>query len=85
MTVRETDQLDKYPSGWDYKFHLGTTDGLGLLRYDNAHESTKGHERHVGADQSTIEFPGIEPLIVQFWGEADAYWNAAGGDPPRRY
>lgn len=85
VTIRETHQLDKYPSGWDYGLHLGTTDGLELLRYDNAHESTKGHERHAGDDQTAVEFPGMEPLLVRFWVEADSYWDTADGDPPRPY
>jgi hypothetical protein len=46
---------DAYPSGWAYKLHYGATepdpprtldDGT-IRRYDNSHEDTKGHERHV--------------------------------------
>lgn len=38
----------QYPSGWDYSLHLGEVGGDTVLRDDNAHERTKGHERHTG-------------------------------------
>ena len=55
ISVRRTGD-EAYPSGW---------------RYDNAHERTKGHERHVAPDPEPerIEFPGIEELYEQFWDE----------------
>jgi len=37
---------ETYPSGWKYTLHLGTLEDLTLVRYDNAHEDTKGHELH---------------------------------------
>lgn len=42
-----------------------------IRRYDNAHEATKGHERHVAPDPEPeqIEFPGIEALFERFWDE----------------
>jgi len=77
ISVRRTDS-DTYPSGWRYTFHYGTLapspetldDGT-IRRYDNAHETTKGHERHVAPDSEPeiIEFPGIEELYERFWNE----------------
>jgi len=53
ISVRRTDS-NMYPSGWRYTFHYGalspdpeTLDDGTIRRYDNAHETTKGHERHV--------------------------------------
>ena len=72
------------PSGWKYTLHLGTLDDLTLVRYDNSHEDTKGHEHHTAAgDVDDIEFPGMEDRLVEFWATADEYWDAVGGEPPR--
>ncbi len=70
---------DAYPSGWAYKFHYGmaganssrTLDDGTIRRYDNSHEDTKGHERHVAPkpDPDIIEFPGIVELWERFWNE----------------
>lgn len=48
-----------------------TLDDGTIRRYDNAHEGTKGHERHVAPDPEpeTIDFPGIELLYERFWDE----------------
>lgn len=70
---------DAYPSGWAYKLHYGATeadpphtldDGT-IRRYDNSHEATKGHERHVAPDPEpdTIAFPGMVELWQRFWDE----------------
>ena len=70
---------DVYPSGWAYKLHYGATepdpprtldDGT-IRRYDNSHEDTKGHERHVapGPDPDSITFPGMVELWDQCWSE----------------
>ena len=56
VTIRQTGD-EQYPSGWDYSLHLGEVGGDTLLRYDNAHERTKGHEHHTGTDVERIEFP----------------------------
>jgi hypothetical protein len=69
VTIRQTTD-EQYPSGWDYSLHLGTLDGETILRYDNAHERTKGHERHAGADVERIEFPGMLTLYDRFKREA---------------
>jgi len=37
-----------------------------ILRYDNAHERTKGHERHTRDEVETIGFPGMLPLYDRF-------------------
>lgn len=60
-----------YPSGWRYSLHYGTKDGRTLVRYDNAHEATKGHERHVGGQVETIDFPGMQELYDRFIREVE--------------
>ncbi len=45
VSIRQTED-EKYPCGWDYSLHLGEVDGETIVRYDTAHERTKGHERH---------------------------------------
>jgi hypothetical protein len=70
---------DAYPSGWAYKLHYGATepdppstldDGT-IRRYDNSHEDTKRHERHVAPDPDpdNITFPGMVELWERFWSE----------------
>jgi len=84
VVLRPTDDTETYPSGWKYTLHLGTLDDLTLVRYDNSHEDTKGHEHHTAAgDLDDVEFPGMEDRLVEFWASADEYWDAVGGDPPR--
>ena len=70
VRIRRTDD-DTYPSGWDYTLHNGTTEDETLLRYDNAHERTKGHERHTGDAVEEIEFPGMSALLARFQREVD--------------
>lgn len=65
IRVRHTTD-DKYPSGWDYTLHFGTLDGDTILRYDNAHERTQGHDRHTTDGVEEIEFPGMSALIQRF-------------------
>lgn len=77
ISVRRTAD-EAYPSGWRYTLHYGAltaidetlADGT-IRRYDNAHERTKGHERHLAPDPepSEIAFPGIEELYERFWAE----------------
>ena len=76
--------LETYPSGARYSMHIGTLDDMTLLRYDNAHEATKGHEKHTPVDTTTIEFPGLEPLLVEFYATADVYWGEADANGPDR-
>lgn len=65
VTIRKTTD-EMYPCGYDYSLHYGTLDGKTLLRYDNAHESTKGHERHTRDGVELIEFPGMIELYERF-------------------
>ncbi len=65
VTIIRTD-ADGYPSGWNYSLHYGEIGGVTLLRYDNAHERTKGHERHTPVGVEAIEFPGMELLYERF-------------------
>lgn len=65
VTIIRTD-ADAYPSGWNYALHYGEIGGRTLLRYDNAHEPSKGHERHLPGGTETMEFPGMEALYRQF-------------------
>jgi len=86
VVLRRTTDTETYPSGWKYTLHLGTLEDLTLVRYDNAHEGTKGHELHTAAgDRGDVEFPGMEERLVEFWASADEYWDATDGDPPRPY
>jgi len=48
VVLRRTDNAETYHSGWKYTLHLGTLEGLTLLRYDNAHEGTKTRATHPG-------------------------------------
>lgn len=61
VTIRRTED-EEYPSGWDYSLHFGEVGGETILRYDNAHERVKGHERHTRDAVETIEFPGMLAL-----------------------
>ena len=70
VTIRQTGD-EQYPSGWDYSLHLGEVGGDTLLRYDNAHERTEGHERHTGTDIERIEFPGMLALYDRFKREVE--------------
>lgn len=79
VVVRETDSPE-HPSGWDYSLHYGTLDGERFLRYDNAHERTKGHERHTPEGVEEIDFPGMVDLYDRFQSEiAEVDWVGAGG------
>jgi uncharacterized protein (UPF0128 family) len=70
VRIRRTDD-EQYPCGWDYALHYGKTDGETLLRYDNAHERTKGHERHTSDGVTIIDFPGMAELLARFQQEVD--------------
>lgn len=65
VTIIKTDDAT-YPSGWRYALHYGEIGGETLLRYDNAHEREKGHERHTPQATETIEFPGMSRLYRKF-------------------
>jgi uncharacterized protein (UPF0128 family) len=71
VTIRQTED-EQYPSGWDYSLHLGEVGGETVLRYDNAHERTKGHERHTGEEVEVIDFPGMLALYDRFKREVEA-------------
>ncbi len=81
VTIRRTED-DTYPSGWDYSLHAGEVGGETVLRYDNAHERTKGHERHTPRGTEEIEFPGMLELYDEFRREVDELtpvtWNWSG-------
>ena len=78
VTVRRTDDVT-YPCGWKYRLHFGTTEGTTLLRYDNSHERTKGHERHFtenGIERTErIDFPGMDALLNRFYREIEEFQN----------
>lgn len=80
VTIRKTGD-DKYPSGWDYSLHLGEISGDTVLRYDNAHERTKGHERHTRNEVEYVEFPGMLELYDRFKNEAEAMTSDDWGWP----
>lgn len=64
---------DAYPDGIKYRLHYGTTAGETILRYDNAHPRTKGHERHTADGVDTdYEFPGdYETVLERFRQEVE--------------
>ena len=70
VTIRQT-EAEEYPCGWDYSLHLGEVGGETVLRYDNAHERTTGHERHTRDGVEIIDFPGIDVLYDRFKREAE--------------
>jgi len=70
VRIRRTDD-EQYPSGWGLHAPLRNADGKTLLRYDNAHERTKGHERHTADAVTDIEFPGMSTLLGRFQREVD--------------
>ena len=72
VTIRKTDD-SQYPCGWDYSLHYGTLEGETILRYDNAHEREKGHERHTRDGIEEIEFPGMGDLQTRFDREVDEH------------
>lgn len=78
VTIRQTED-EQYPSGWDYNLHYGEVGGDTILRYDNAHERTKGHERHSRSGVKRIEFPGMLGLYDRFKRETEepspVSWN----------
>jgi hypothetical protein len=78
VTIIRTD-ADAYPSGWNYSLHYGEIGGPTLLRYDNAHDREKGHERHTPDGTERIEFPGMEALYRQFRREIE---SLPPGDTP---
>lgn len=80
VTIRKTED-ETYPSGWDYSLHLGHVGGDTILRYDNAYERTKGHERHTDDGVEYIEFPGLLELYNRFKREAEEM-TAADWDWP---
>lgn len=63
----------EYQSGWKYSLHYGTLDGDTLLRYDNAHEQSKGHERHTQDGVKQIDFPGMFVLFERFQAEIETF------------
>ena len=70
VIIRQTEDK-KYPCGWDYSLHHGEVGGDTILRYDNAHELTKGHERHTRNGVEIIEFPGMLTLYDRFQRETE--------------
>ncbi|WP_132059486.1 toxin-antitoxin system TumE family protein [Halorussus amylolyticus] len=85
VTVRKTDD-PKYPCGWDYSLHFGSVEGDLLVRYDNTHERTKGHERHTADGVEEIGFPGMFELLARFQREVVTYrdGHTATSDPEVR-
>lgn len=78
VTIRQTD-VETYPCGRDYSLHLGEVGGDTIVRYDNAHERTKGHERHTRDAVEIIQFPGMLTLYDRFRCDAEdmtpVSWN----------
>lgn len=66
VTVTRVPESDAYPDGVKYSLHCGDYDGTTILRYDNAHGDTKGHERHTQDGTESIDFEGWQALLQQF-------------------
>lgn len=66
VTVRIVPESEPYPEGVKYSMHYGDYEGTTVLRYDNAHGDTKGHERHTPAGSDAIDFPGWRALLDRF-------------------
>jgi hypothetical protein len=64
----ERTESDRHPSGWRYSLHYGLRAGTDapILRYDNAHEPSQGHERHTLDGVEEIDFPGMVALYDRF-------------------
>jgi hypothetical protein len=81
VTIRQTTDA-QYPSGWNYSLHLGEVGDETILRYDNAHERTIGHERHTRDCVEEIEFPGMGALYERFKRDVERRtsisWHDAG-------
>lgn len=80
IEIRRTNSKT-HPSGWRYALHYGlrANEDSPILRYDNAHERSKGHERHTLDGVEQIEFPGMVELYGRFVRE----YNTHRGMPPR--
>jgi hypothetical protein len=66
VTVSRVPESEAYPEGVKYSMHYGDYDGTTLLRYDNAHPETKGHERHTPNGTERIDVPGWRELLQRF-------------------
>jgi hypothetical protein len=74
ITVWSVPESDAYPDGIKYRLHYGTTAGETILRCDNSHAETKGHERHTADDVETYEYPGdYVTLLDRFREEVEEY------------
>ncbi|PSP87816.1 hypothetical protein BRC90_09245 [Halobacteriales archaeon QS_4_69_34] len=69
-TIRTT-TAEGFPGRWKYSVHVEEIGGETVLRYDNAHERTKGHERHAADGVDEIEFSGLLDLYDRFTREAE--------------
>lgn len=75
VTIRTTTD-STYNSGWKYSLHFGEVGAEEpVVRYDNAHEDSKGHERHTKDGVQIIEFPGMEELKERFDREVSEWWS----------
>lgn len=79
VTIRMTPSDTSHPCGWKYSLHFGAVNAdEPVLRYDNAHELSKGHERHTADGVEIIDFPGMEELYDRFLREVDEWWHRNG-------
>lgn len=76
VMIRVTPSDSSHPCGWKYSLHFGA-EGADepVLRYDNAHEVEKGHERHTADSVEIIDFPGMMNLYDSFIDEVDEWWQ----------
>lgn len=76
VTIRHTPTDSSHPCGWKYSLHFGAVGADDpVVRYDNSHELSKGHERHTEDGVDIIEFPGMKDLKQRFDRDVDAWWR----------
>lgn len=70
VTIRHTSD-SSHPCGWKYSLHFGAVGADDpVVRYDNSHELSKGHECHTNDGVEIIEFPGMKELHGDLiWGK----------------
>ena len=61
------------PEGFKYSLVYIDVDGRRALGYDNA--EGKGHHRHEGEIETSIDFRSIEAHVESFLGEIRARWG----------
>jgi hypothetical protein len=76
VMIRRTPNDPSHPCGWKYGLHFGEVGAEDpVVRYDNSHELSKGHERHTTDGVEIIDFPGMKDLQERFDREISEWWD----------